>query len=326
MNGFQTFMSLGVPAGRIAGIRIRIHVLFIAYVVYQIWALSGEGLVFGLSFTAGLYLCILLHEFGHALSARWCGGEADEILIWPLGGLAYCRPPFSPTPHLITTLGGPFVTLVLWGVLSVVAWWLRPEMHHPAFETHWWWWSYIQTLATANGYLLLFNAIPAFPLDGGRALRDTLWHFMPIQKANRIAGVVGIMACIGIIGWGVSTANQWMVFIGIYAIFGGAREMIGQEYTELWQVESWSLRARLARSPDKKKARLAQPRRTDKKSGGSRYQPKLVPRLEVRDDRRAVEKVDAILEKISRCGMDSLTPEERRELERASSELKRQDR
>lgn len=325
MNGFHTFMSLGVPAGRMFGIRIRIHFLFFLYIIFEMIRWWDIGVVFAMSMLAGVYVCILLHEFGHALSARWCGGDADEILIWPLGGLAYCRPPFNPTPHLITTLGGPFVTLVIWAVLTPVGSLLAPAEPLLTSDFHWWSWQYIKALAAANGFLLLFNCVPAFPMDGGRAFRDTLWHFMPIQKANLIAGTVGIFASIALIWWGFRTQEQMFVFIGIYTIFASLQERVSQEYTELWEVEPWSLREKLAsRGEHRRIVKMARAR--DKEEGKRpRYQAKMVPRLEVREDRRAVEKVDAILEKISRSGMESLTPEEKRELERASTELKRQD-
>ena len=323
MNALNSFMSLSVPAGRIAGISIRIHILFLIYLAVRLWELRDGGAGFGLAVFAGLYICILLHEFGHALCARWCGGEADEILIWPLGGLAYCRPPLHPTPHLITTLGGPFVTLVLWALLTAVAGMLQPERVAGLSEGRYWIWIYIAELAALNGYMLLFNLLPAFPLDGGRALRDTLWHWLPIQKANRIAAVVGIIACLGLISWGVSTGNQWMIFIGIYAIMGGAQEMASYEYVGYRDLEPWSLRERLRSRAVSHSVRGGEKRRSSREMRA--YKPKMVPRLAVRDDRRAVEKVDAILEKISRSGLDSLTAEERRELERASAELKRQD-
>ena len=323
MNGFHTFMSLGVPAGQVAGIRIRIHFLFFLYVFHQVWVNQATGVAFAIAFIAGIYFCILLHEFGHALSARWCGGDADEILIWPLGGLAYCRPPCHPTPHLITTLGGPLVTLVLWGLLTPAAYFLRPDSFVGLPGVHLWSWRFLDALAHANGFLLLFNMVPAFPMDGGRILRDTLWHFTPIQKANRIASVVGILACICLIAWGVAYNQEMMIFIGLFAFFSAARELKSEDYTELWEQEPWSFRQRFTMADIRQRARAVD--REKEQSVRSKYKAKLVPRLEVRDDRRAVEKVDAILEKISRSGMDSLTPEERRELERASTELKRQD-
>lgn len=328
MNGLNSFMSFSVPAGRLAGISIRVHILFILYVVFKLWNVRNEGAGFQLAVFGGVYVCILLHEFGHALCARWCGGEADEILIWPLGGLAYCRPPFNATPQLITTLGGPFVTLVIWGLMSTVAALLAPGADADLTGARGWSSLYFEELAASNLYLLLFNLIPAYPLDGGRALRDTLWHFVPVQKANRIAGAVAIVACIVLIAWGVSSSNQWMIFIGLFAFFGGVQELTSQEYVELWQIEPWSLRDRLSRAA---RCPTGQPpKRRWRRSSGDRdpgliYTPKLVPRPELRDDRVVVTKIDAILEKISRSGLDSLSDDERKQLERASSELKRQD-
>ena len=328
MNGLNAFLSFSVPAGRIAGIAIRIHILFILYVVFRIWDLRNEGAGFQLALFGGMYVCILLHEFGHALSARWCGGEADEILIWPLGGLAYCRPPFHPTPHLITTLGGPFVTLLLWGLLSAVTGLLWSDSFHELAGARAWSWLYCRELAGINLYLLLFNLVPAFPLDGGRALRDILWHFIPVQKANRIAGAIAIVACIVLIAWGVSSSNQWMIFIGLFAFFGGVQEFTSLEYVELWQIEPWSLSSRLsqARGPSTGKTAQKQRRKTSGvRDPGLIYEPKIVPRPELRQDRNAVLNIDAILEKISRSGLDSLTADERKQLDRASTELKRQD-
>lgn len=329
MNGLNSLMSLSVPAGRIKGISIRIHLLFFVYVVFEVLKYREGGVLFGMSLFAGMYFCILLHEFGHALSARWCGGQADEILIWPLGGLAYCNPPLNPTPHLITTLGGPFVTLVIWAVLTPVAWFIRPEFYTGTSQFQWWSWQYVQGLADLNLALLLFNCVPAFPMDGGRALRDTLWHYMPIQKANKIASVVGIIASIVLISWGISSSNQMMVFIGIYTIFSAAQEFNSYQYLEAWQIEHWSLRDHLGLS-DRRSGKIVKfPKQKKVKKGAVAeplpYQSKIAPRLEVEPDRQPVQKIDAILEKISRSGMQSLNEWERRELERASKELKRQD-
>jgi len=335
MNGLNSLMSFSVPAGRIKGISIRIHLLFFVYVVFKVVeynknaALGGYGVVFGLGLLIGLYFCILLHEFGHSLSARWCGGEADEILIWPLGGLAYCRPPLNPTPHLITTLGGPFVTLVLWGLLTVVAWFIRPDAPGTYSAGRYWSYVYFDDLAQMNLFLLLFNCVPAFPMDGGRALRDTLWHYMPIQKANKIVSVVGIAASIVLISWGINSHDQMMVFVGIFTIFSAAQEFNSYQYVEAWQIEHWSLRDRLGLSERRSGKIVKFPKQKKQKKGSetgtASYQSKLAPRLDVSPDRQPIQKIDAILEKISRSGMDSLDEWERRELERASKELKRQD-
>ncbi|MEI8063530.1 MAG: site-2 protease family protein, partial [Verrucomicrobiota bacterium] len=138
--------------------------------------------VVGLLFVIGIYVCILLHEFGHALAARWCDGEANDILLWPLGGLAFVRPAWHPTAHLITTVAGPFVTLVLWISLGLTAWGLEHLAVVPVALV-----MLLETLSGFNLLILLFNLIPAFPMDGGRILRDTLWHFTSAETATRIA-------------------------------------------------------------------------------------------------------------------------------------------
>jgi Zn-dependent protease len=172
-------LSSGIPLGRYFGINVRLHWAFVAYAYWQV---SRWGdLFYGLAFILGLYFCILLHEFGHALAARWCDGQADDILLWPLGGLAYCQPAWNPTAHLITTVAGPFVTLVLWLVLGGMAQLAGKYLDAPVFT-----W-FLMKLSEINLFLLLFNLIPAFPMDGGRILRDTLWHWMRAVTATRIA-------------------------------------------------------------------------------------------------------------------------------------------
>jgi len=172
----MNFLSYGIPLGRYFGINVRLHFTFLIYAYYRIQDYHSP--VYGLCFVAGIYLCILLHEFGHALAARWCDGEANDILLWPLGGLAFVRPAWDPTAHLITTVAGPFVTLVLWLALSGLA---RVATPFPAVA-----W-YAEELGVFNRFILLFNLIPAFPMDGGRILRDGLWHWLSAETATRIA-------------------------------------------------------------------------------------------------------------------------------------------
>src|ERR1041384_5745352 len=106
------FLGAGVPLGSFRGIAVRLHFTFLIFAFWRVQMYAD--VVYGIAVIVGLYVCILLHEFGHAFAARWCDGECDLILLWPLGGLAFARPAFHPTAHLITTLAGPFVTLVLW--------------------------------------------------------------------------------------------------------------------------------------------------------------------------------------------------------------------
>ena len=84
----MNFLTYGIPLGRYFGINVRLHFTFLVYAYYRVQEYHSP--VLGLLFVAGIYACILLHEFGHALAARWCDGEANDILLWPLGGLAGC--------------------------------------------------------------------------------------------------------------------------------------------------------------------------------------------------------------------------------------------
>ncbi len=171
----MNFLAYGIPLGRYFGINVRLHFTFLIYAYYRVQEYHSP--VFGLFFVAGIYLCILLHEFGHALAARWCDGEANDILLWPLGGLAFVRPAWDPTAHLITTVAGPFVTFVLWLTLKA----LTSVGMPPVVRL------FLHDLSVFNLYILLFNLIPAFPMDGGRIFRDGLWHWMSAETATRIA-------------------------------------------------------------------------------------------------------------------------------------------
>ena len=204
------FFNTGIPLGRFWGINVRLHWTFLIYAYYR--ATEWNNLAFGLAYIGGLYLCILLHEFGHALAARWCDGDAEDILLWPLGGLAFVRPAFHPTAHLITTAAGPFVTLVLWLALGAAAvplyaWHLLPPIGV----------MYLVELSRLNQFLLLFNLIPAFPMDGGRLLRDGLWYWLGVERATKVAVVVSmIVGGAGII-WALTVQNYWLA--GMVALF-----------------------------------------------------------------------------------------------------------
>jgi Zn-dependent protease len=201
----MNFLNSGIPLGRYWGINVRLHFTFLIYAFWQVQ--QSKNLLVGLLFIAAIYFCILLHEFGHALAARWCDGEAEDILLWPLGGLAYCRPAWHPTAHLITAAAGPFVTLVLWLVLGGLAWASGHVVVLPPTVREFLW-----LLSIYNLVILLFNLIPAFPMDGGRILRDTLWHWMRAETATRIAVVVSrVIAVLGAVIAVILQHYWWLV-------------------------------------------------------------------------------------------------------------------
>ncbi len=203
------FLSYGIPLGRYFGINVRLHFTFLIYAFYRVQ--EYHNVAIGLAFVAVLYLCILLHEFGHALAARWCDGDATDILLWPLGGLAFVRPPFNPTAHLITTVAGPFVTLVLWLALGAGAAALGRFETEPSLAQ-----SFLWALSGYNLFLLLFNLIPAFPMDGGRILRDTLWHWMSAEKATGIAVWVSrVVAALGAV-YAIMAGQMFLLLFPVF--------------------------------------------------------------------------------------------------------------
>src|SRR5690606_8066625 len=107
-------LSWSLPLYRLWGIQVRLHLLFIIFVAAELVRGASAG-YFGHSAMAmlGLFGLVLLHEYGHSFACRRVGGDADEILLWPLGGLAYCAPPHNWKANLVTTLGGPAVNVVL---------------------------------------------------------------------------------------------------------------------------------------------------------------------------------------------------------------------
>lgn len=241
------FLNTGIPLGEYWGIRVRLHFTFLIYAFYR--AQSWGNIGFGLAYVAGLYFCILLHEFGHALAARWCDGEAHEILLWPLGGLAFVRPAWNPTAHLITTVAGPFVTLVLWFLFGGLRWATASlmQVYPQSAEAVSLPYLLMAVMAQTNKWLLIFNLIPAFPMDGGRIFRDTLWHWMSAEKATRIAVIVSQVIAVTAIGWAVIKGDYWLIFLALFILMQSVHERQAVAF-EAGGSYNFSIRERLHRA------------------------------------------------------------------------------
>jgi Zn-dependent protease len=231
-----------VPLGRVAGISIRVHILFVLFVVVVIAQsfLPREGSSFswlhppivlaGLALLLGL---VLAHEFGHCLSCRWAGGAANEVLMWPLGGLAFCRPPNRWRSHLATAMGGPFVNLLV--CLVAGTWlglltgeWLGVAVPNPLqlygtlldSETVASSWS-TQVLFLINWcsfVLLVFNLLPIFPLDGGRMLQALLWSRLGYVRSMRVVVRTGYFVAVLLGLGGVLMGARFWPVVGIAAL------------------------------------------------------------------------------------------------------------
>ena len=117
-------LSWSIPLFRAYGIQVRVHILYIIITLGMILRVVDKAPEFWVEYTlvwvVMLFIIVLLHEFGHCFAARRMGGDANEILMWPLGGLAYCDVPHSPRAHFITAAGGPLVNVVICVVCAAV--------------------------------------------------------------------------------------------------------------------------------------------------------------------------------------------------------------
>ena len=196
------------PIGRLFGITIRVHMLWVLWVAFRL--MDGRGDIGQeLFFILLLFGIVLIHEFGHCLGARTVGGDAHNILMWPLGGLALADAPMRPWPQFVTVACGPLVNVVFclvsgailvayMGTFKVV--WLNPFGGIYTTGT-WSWLEFVFVFYQVNWLLLCFNMLPVFPMDGGQLLRAILWPLLGLQQATLLAAGLGLIGSAGFVVW-----------------------------------------------------------------------------------------------------------------------------
>jgi Zn-dependent protease len=332
---FDDPMSWSFPIMRVVGITVRLHVFFIVFslvVIAHAASVTSQGAV-GVRPTllgiAALFTIVLLHEFGHCIACRRSGGSADEILLWPLGGLATCSPPQRPRAHFWTAAGGPLVNVLFIAVLTPLIglesnqWWGRAipnpldlggMMQRADFgeDLAGWGKMFLFLLNFAAWVLLLFNLLPMFPLDGGRLLQAVLWKRLGYAASMRIACRAGIIGAVvlGVVALSVEST----MLLGI-AIFGGFTC-----YMSAKQIEHE--RDFLGFEPDPSELAAMEeefeaPARKSVQSRGRTESPRQTA---------AEAEIDRILDKIARSGIESLSQSEREALHRATDERRGRDR
>jgi len=229
-------MRGSLTLARVAGIRIAVHwtfLLLVAFVVYlavqQQAGEEGRTLLFGaleaVAFLVALFVCIVLHELGHALTAKRFGIETQDITLLPIGGMARLqRMPEHPTQELLVAIGGPVVTAVLAIVFLVLTLVFGGAADLNPLQFRLVGGNFVAKLAWVNGVLLGFNLLPAFPMDGGRVLRAILHYEMDYARATRIAATVGqaLAFAFGILG--LFSLNIILIIIAFFVYLGAASE------------------------------------------------------------------------------------------------------
>jgi Zn-dependent protease len=203
----MNFLLAGIPLFRVFRIQVVLSWLFLIYAGFMI--LSSRDPVAEVITTFLVFGIVLLHEFGHCLACRAVKGNADHIVLWPLGGLAFCNPPNEKFAHLVTTIGGPLVNVILIPVfigLQIVLHASPVHIHAVSAAARW--------AAEMNWYILIFNLLPIYPLDGGRIFQEIMWYIVGYQRSLMIAGMVGTVGGVGFIVLGLGLASVTIPFYG----------------------------------------------------------------------------------------------------------------
>ena len=314
-------LTWALPLYRAWGITVAIHIGFVIYIVLVLLMSIPQGAAgvgYKAVFLLSLFGLVLLHEYGHCFACRRIGGEADHILMWPLGGLASCLPPHGWKPELITTLGGPAVNAALVLPLGLLVYALTGQLGTVVFnpfavfatggpisliEAGSAFMFYAKVLVFqayfSNWVLLAFNVlVPMYPMDGGRILRALLWRSTDEAKASDVSSTVGLIAAMILVIVGLVTGETILAAIGL---LGG--------------LVCWTEKQRRRMMGDDPilvaSAAAAREQDTDKYEANESDRQR---EARIREE----QEIDRILAKISERGMGSLTRKERRTLERVS--------
>ena len=210
---------------RFAGIDLFLHWSWFLVAVFEINGRTGRysSLTWNVLEYLALFLIVMLHEFGHALACRQVGGTANQIVLWPLGGVAYVNPPPRAGATLWSIAAGPMVNVVLVPVLSVLGILSRSLGWAEAMpNAH----ALLRAVWSINLILLIFNMLPIYPLDGGQILRSLLWFVLGRPRSLMVATIIGFLGVAGFIILAVWVHSVWFGVLAVFMLmncWGGLR-------------------------------------------------------------------------------------------------------
>lgn len=209
---------------RLAGVDLFLHWSWFLVAAYEIESRKGRytSVSWNILEYLVLFFIVLLHEFGHALACRQVGGTANQIVLWPLGGVAYVSPPQRPGATLWSISAGPLVNVallpVLYAAVSItqsLGWaHTMPDAYH-----------FLQSVLWIDVSLLIFNMLPIYPLDGGQILRSLLWFVLGRGRSLIVATGLGLIGVVGFIGIAVWLRSIWLGAIAVYMLVNCWRGM-----------------------------------------------------------------------------------------------------
>lgn len=353
-------MRWSLPFGRVFGINIRVHILFpivaLGLILRVAFQKDGKeplpaGTWYDMAMLIGLlFVSVLLHEFGHCFAGRWMDGDAQDVLIWPLGGLAFVEVPHTPRAHLVTAAGGPLVNVVLCllcGLLLVAVpgfgYW--PPLHPLHFPWR------IDDLGTValypwgggdrvpvafqglnavaivlarlfwvNWVLTLINVVLiGFPLDGGRMFQAVLWRYVGYRQATLAAIFAGFLTMF-VVGLAAIIFNELLALcLAVFIYVACRQEWIALESGSEEGPFGYDFSQGYTSLERDQITATPQPRR--KQTWWQRFwQKRAAKKLQREQEVREAEerRMDELLAKVQREGMGALTEEEKRFLKRVS--------
>jgi stage IV sporulation protein FB len=351
-----------MPFGRMFGITIRVHWLFpfvaLGMILKEAYkskdAISGAWIDVAMMLAA-LFFAVLLHEFGHCFGARHVNGDASEVLLWPLGGLANVDIPNTPRAHFLTAAAGPLVNLLLCLLCAGIL----PFLHDQALRPPWnplefpgrnsdgmidlWPWfgssavsvstysaaAWVARFFYVNYILFLINVLLiGFPLDGGRMFQSVLWGYVGYRQATFAAIIAGFITVFIVGVWGIVSDSVLPLCLAAFIYLsckhqylvletGGDESVFGYDFSQGYT----SLEREGAPDAVQTNPRPVQP----KLSWWQRWkQARAAKRMQRETEQREADerRFDSLLEKITVQGKGSLTEEELRFMKQYSDKYK----
>jgi len=207
---------------RLFGIDVFLHWSWFLVAIFLI-PRFGEGtfvgpgstpMIWSTALYVTLFLIVLVHEFGHSLACRQVGGQARNIVLWPLGGVAFVQPPHRPGAHLWSIVAGPLVNVMLVPVTVIAYYAARGSFAWPADgnNLH----AFAFSVLIMNAGLLIFNMLPVYPLDGGQTLMALLWFVIGRVKALKVVSTIGLTAAGIVLLLSIIFFNPWYVLLSLF--------------------------------------------------------------------------------------------------------------
>ena len=202
---------------RFAGVDVFLHWSWFLVAVFEINTRAGKysSIMWNVLEYLALFLIVLVHEFGHVLACQRVGGRATQIVLWPLGGVAFVDPPPRPGATLWSIAAGPLVNVVLFPIFFVLfvviqsLGWAKTMPN--AYQL-------VLSVTIINMVILVFNLLPIYPLDGGQILRSLLWFVLGRARSLMVATLIGFVGVAGLIVYAFRIGSVWFGVMSVFIV------------------------------------------------------------------------------------------------------------